>query len=317
MSFRLTISQRLWLGLGLILALFGAAHFVSVRATHTLDAALSGVVEDSEARNAAAYEMQIGLERMTRAALAVPEAAGPAQRKQLGDAQAGFQRTLSNYTALASTARSLKRAIDVRYARYNERVSALVEQADAHSHHLAAYEAHRRQGQALLQTLPRAWVARETPPPQAGAAARSLGRYLRDAGTVTPGREGADRSPGTGGSRRRLDAALSSYEAFARTAAERTWVASARRWLSRGDHQARAIVASEQAQRRVLAELIEQRDALDRLFRERIQPAARAELNQAVARASETAHDANLLVTRGLILALALGVLVAVATTGR
>jgi diguanylate cyclase (GGDEF)-like protein len=317
MSFRLTISQRLWVGLGLILALFGAAHFVSVRATHTLDAALSGVVEDSEARNAAAYEMQIGLERMTRAAQAVPEAAGPAQRKQLGDAQAGFERALSNYTALASTARSrsLKRAIDARYARYNERVSALVEQADAHSHHLADYAAHRRQGQALLQTLPRAWVARETPPPQAGAAARSLGRYLRDAGTLTPGREGADRSHGTGGSRRRLDAALSSYQAFARTAAERTWVASARRWLSRGDHQARAIVASERAQRRVLAELIEQRDALDRLFQERIQPAARAELNQAVARASETAHDANLLVTRGLILALALGVLVAVATT--
>jgi diguanylate cyclase (GGDEF)-like protein/PAS domain S-box-containing protein len=97
--------------------------------------------------------------------------------------------------------------------------------------------------------------------------------------------------------------------------AERNWAASARRWLAESDRQARAILASEQARRRALAELIEQREALDRLLDERIQPAARAELNQAVARASATAHDANLLVTRGLILALALGVLVAVATT--
>ena len=90
MPFRLTISQRLWLGLGLILALFGAAHFVSVRATHMLDAALSDVVEDGEARNAAAFEMQIALDRMTGSAQAIADAPGPAQREQLADAQAGF-----------------------------------------------------------------------------------------------------------------------------------------------------------------------------------------------------------------------------------
>jgi diguanylate cyclase (GGDEF)-like protein/PAS domain S-box-containing protein len=316
MPFRLTISQRLWLGLGLILALFGAAHFVSVRATHMLDAALSSVVEDSEARNAAAYEMQIALDRMTRAAQAVPSAPGP-ERERFADARAAFERALSRYATLASTdhSRVLKRDIDAHYARYNERVAALVEQTELRSHHLAGHEAHRRQGQALLQTFPRGWAARETPPPQAGAVPVALGRHLRDAGALPTAGEAADAASRIGASRRRLHAALGSYAAFARTAAERKWAADARRWLSHSDRHARAIVAVEQAQRRVLADMVEQRAAFDRLFQERIQPVARAELNRALASASASARDANLLVTRGLILALALGVLVAVATT--
>jgi hypothetical protein len=203
MPFRLTISQRLWLGLGLILALFGAAHFVSVRATHLLDAALSGVVEESEARNAAAYEMQIGLDRMTRAAQAVRDAPGPAQRKQLGEAQAGFERALSSYTALASTDRSrgLQRDIDQRYARYNERVAALVEQADAHSHHLAAYDAHRRQGHARDASAAsgrRGEIPRSLPPGcgRAHISARGRGRLAPDRRLAAPRGRGAEQLRG-------------------------------------------------------------------------------------------------------------------------
>ena len=41
--FRLSITHRLWLGLGLLLALFAAAALVSLRATHELDDTLSPI----------------------------------------------------------------------------------------------------------------------------------------------------------------------------------------------------------------------------------------------------------------------------------
>jgi diguanylate cyclase (GGDEF)-like protein/PAS domain S-box-containing protein len=314
---RLTISQRLWLGLGLILALFAAAHYVSVRATHSLDAVLSEAVEDSEARSAAAYEMQIALDRMTRAVQSVSDVHEPAQRKQLLEAQEGFERALSSYAAVASTdgSRGLHRDVERRYVRFKEHAAALIQQAGSHARRLAAYDAHQREGDALLRALPRVWAARESPRPHGNAVETALGRYFQVAGALTSEPEVADAWPRIDGARRRVDAALASYEAFARTGAERQWAASVHRWLAQGDRQGRAILAGERAQYRALADLGAQGDALERLLDERIHPAARTELNEAVARASATAHDANLLVTRGLLLALALGVLVAAATT--
>src|SRR5262245_39955338 len=53
---------------------------------------------------------------------------------------------------------------------------------------------------------------------------------------------------------------------------------------------------------------------LDDLLADSIQPAARAELAAAVEQASGIAHQANVLITRGLLLALLAGVLAAMAT---
>ena len=254
MPFRLTISQRLWLGLSLILALFAAAHFVSVRATQQLDVTLSEAVEDSEARSAASYEMQIALDRMTRALQSVSDVHDPNQREQLSDAQTGFSRALSRYAAFASTegSHSLHRDVERRYGRYNERVAALVRQVDEHGRRLAAYDAHQRRIETLVRALPRPLVSRDAPLPHAGAVEKALERYVQAASELTSG-DAAGAWPQIGVERRRVEAALASYEAFGRTKPERDWAADVREWLTESDRQARAILPGERTQQRALA----------------------------------------------------------------
>src|SRR5207344_1193471 len=92
-----------WLGLGLILALFCAADLVSLRATYLLDAALSSLVHDGEARSAAAYEMKRNLQQAARALHLYSQDRDPKQRGRFKDAEAGFNRALEEYRALAST----------------------------------------------------------------------------------------------------------------------------------------------------------------------------------------------------------------------
>ena len=52
--FHLSITLRIWLGLGLLLALFAAAALVSLRATHVLDDTIASLVVQGDARTGAA-----------------------------------------------------------------------------------------------------------------------------------------------------------------------------------------------------------------------------------------------------------------------
>ena len=86
--FRLSITQRLWLGLGLLLALFAAAALVSLRATDELDDTLSHLVSDGDARTGAAYEMNINLDGTARGRrLSAEPRTGAARANQGGAGQ--------------------------------------------------------------------------------------------------------------------------------------------------------------------------------------------------------------------------------------
>src|SRR5262249_10342665 len=74
------------------------------------------------------------------------------------------------------------------------------------------------------------------------------------------------------------------------------------------------IVALRDAELRLLAQVGLVETQLVALLEAGMQPAARAELARAVETTSRAAHDANLSITRALLLALALGGLAAVAT---
>jgi diguanylate cyclase (GGDEF)-like protein/PAS domain S-box-containing protein len=305
---RFTISQRLWLGLSLILALFAAAHFVSVRATQALDAALSGVVEGSEARNATVYEMRLALERATRAAQAYLDETSAARRAQVTGALLTFENALASYATLAATqdSRELAEAAAGDYGRYERAVAAILRAQDAQARRLAAHAEHLRYGEKLARTLPQSWGAREPAPAQWRGLGKALEEFLRASDASAAQAETA---------RHKLEVALASYETSAHNAAEREWVDTARAWLDEADRQRRALAAGAGMQRRLLSDLLARRDTLDRTLDERVQPAARAELDRAIVQASAAADEANELVTRGLLIALGLGALLAIATT--
>jgi diguanylate cyclase (GGDEF)-like protein/PAS domain S-box-containing protein len=112
----------------------------------------------------------------------------------------------------------------------------------------------------------------------------------------------------------RFDAALNQYQKSAMERAERTWAQAAADWYTAVAREAEAIVAAHAIEQRSLAQFTGAARKLDDLLAGSIQPAARAELAAAVEQASAIAHHANTLITRGLLLALLLGALAALAT---
>jgi diguanylate cyclase (GGDEF)-like protein/PAS domain S-box-containing protein len=317
---RLTITQRLWIGLGLTLGLFLAADLVSLRATHVLDATLSSLVHDAERRSAAAYEMKVALADLSRGVQGYLQERSATQRNLAKAGQTGFERALQRYRELGSTehSRGLGEQALERYSRYQAQADMLVGLKDAQGARLLAYDAHKRRGPDLLRDMPPVdWPARQSPPMDKRMAAQALATELVATSRNLEHRlknRPAAMEAALRAEERMVAASLDRYRAQADSAGQREWVARASQWVAEGSGQAAAIMRAERVQRQALAELIGLRGALEQLLDEGIQPAARAELTAAMDRASGTAHEANVLITRGLLLALLLGVVVAVAT---
>jgi diguanylate cyclase (GGDEF)-like protein/PAS domain S-box-containing protein len=318
---KLTVSQRLWLGLGVILALFTAADLVSLRASHRLDATLASLVDSGAQRSEAAAAMSFHLDEMSRAVQQHMGHRQPRQRVRLERSRADFEQALRSYRQLATTERGRAFAEQAaeRYARVKRQLDTVMQLEDRQAARISDYNAHRRLGQGLLETMPGSVsVARGASSVYQRKAAQQLAAHvssrtgefeldLRARNDELAARLYRERHT--------FSAALSQYLAVADGRAEREWAARADRWFTDSSGQALAIVEAESAQRKGWREFTALRDGLVRMLGESIQPAARAELAAAVERASKTSRDANTLITRGLLVALGLAVLVALATS--
>jgi diguanylate cyclase (GGDEF)-like protein/PAS domain S-box-containing protein len=320
-SLPLTVTQRLWLGLGVIVALFAAANLVSLRATRELDQTLSGLVARADARAAAAYDMKIHLADIRRALADGFERQEPAQRARARAAQAGFESALSRYRESISgdDSRDLAQRAEKGYGTLAARARELDRLIAERARKLGELASHQRTEEALLQAMPNPPVAGRDAAP---VAMRSAVSDLRAA--FEPGAAPAEwliKTP-PDIARARLEAhrqrvadALSRYRRVASSTAERDWAAMAERWHVQRDELTAAVVGAAQAAQDALARAQRSSNALEALLDERLQPAAKAELTASLEGASATAHRANGLMINGLLLALLLAVLVALATS--
>jgi diguanylate cyclase (GGDEF)-like protein/PAS domain S-box-containing protein len=311
---RLSITSRLWLGLGMLLAVFAAAALVSLRATHELDDTLAHLVTEGDARTGAAYEMNLHLDAIARALdsyLDVPEAV---QRDRIKTAQGKFEQALQDYKGLTSEAegRSIAQHLTEAYGRYRKQTDEVIRLNESQMSRLAAYDARRRDVASLLGSIPEpAWSPRGAPPAQKRAAVQGASEALQHTPSASDLRaDDADDRVET--ARRAFADALSQYQKFADAPAEQEWAQRAQRWNAELLRQSAAIFSSQQALERARTRLQSVRRRLDEVLESSVQPAAKAELKAAMDKASGTAHRANVLITRGLLLALALGVLAAV-----
>jgi HAMP domain-containing protein len=318
-SFVLTLTQRLWLGLGVIVVLFAAADLVSLRATRELDATLTGLVARADARAAAAHDMKVNLAEMGRAL------AGDFERQALGQhvraSQNGFQRALARYqeSSAGDESRGLARQAAQGYAAVNTRARELDRLLRERTRRLAELAAHQGTQQALLQAIPRpAITGRDTVP----LAVRGVVSDLRSA--LQPSTElphSLLRTPPDlvrarlGADQQRLADTLSRYRRVASGVVEREWAGMVERCHAERLARTTAVLDAVQAAQSGLARAQRATAALDALLDDRLQPAAKAELTQALDGASATAHRANALMTHGLLLALLLAVLAAMATS--
>jgi len=318
---KLTISQRLWLGLGVILLLFGAADLVSFRASHQLDSALGGLVDRGGQRNDAAFAMGAQLEEMSRAAQQYMGRHQPRQRERFMAAREAFEEALRRYRALASTdnSRALSEQTTWLYAQLRLKLDETLQLEERQAERIATYRSHRQLAKASIDAMPNSVDAgrgAETSYQHAPANEVAAHVFSRAKGAELDLRaRSADLVARLKGERQALERAIERYRKVAFLPHERKWAAQVDRWFTEDTDMALAIVTAEGIQRQRWDEVVALRDVLAQLLRHSIQPAARAELAAAVERASATSHEAHGLITRGLLLALGLAVLVALATS--
>ncbi len=317
---RLTIAQRLWLGLGLILGLFAFADLISLWSANRVDATLYTLVKSGEERRGAGDEMRSSLAAIAEAVQRYSNDRDPRQRTSLEKAEKAFEQALSNYETFTSTerSRSLAQETSERYTTLKRQAHDLIGLEDAQAKALISLAAHQHKVESLLGRMPEpAAPSRESPPVQRRVIGKELSTKLRAAARglgdriQVPGK-GLEREL----ARERTDfkVVFRRYKSLAETRAERSWATAAASWYAETNKQAGAILEADPVRQRALDELMAARRRLDDFLAESIQPAARAELAAAVESASGTAHQANLLITRGLLVALVLGGLAAFAT---
>ena len=312
---RFTITQRLWLGLGLLLALFAAADLVSLRATHVLDDTLSHLVSDSDARTGAAYEMNLQLDALAHTVESYVQSANPGERERIKAAQAKFERGLTRYQSLASEAqnRTIATELAEAYTRYRRQIEQVIRLTEAQTGRLSTFEVYRRDATRLLQEIPQpAWVARGAPLAQKRDASRAMTGAIQGT-TSADDLRAEDAQQRLGAATRAFAQALAQYQRSADTFREREWAQAVERWYAGVNKQATAVLVSQAALGRSTARLQTLRRKLDDVLDNGVHPAAKAELKAAMDKASGTVHQANVFVTRGLLIALVLGVLAALA----
>ncbi len=315
---RWSTTQALWLGLTVLLALFAGAHFLTLRAARSVDTALFDLAGDVASRGAAAYQMKLGLDGMTQASLAY--SGKPTARAQVTRAEAQVERAFQAYGALASaeSSRLLAQQAGYAYKRYRRHVHQLIQLTDEQFARRADGSGLQQELQRLVADLPVTWSSRAVPSVRKRSAVSALSQGLRQLHAAL----GVDTVQQIEGNAQRLahaqqaaGKALSEYRSLAESPEERRWATRAGRLLARCDGEREAASGTSALRQAALKNLIASRQALDRLLDEGVQPAARAEAQTAAQSLLNSARGAGRLIQYGLLAALMLAVLLALAAS--
>jgi PAS domain S-box-containing protein len=316
----LTIAQRLWLGLALILGLFASADLISLWAARKVDLTLYDLVRTGEERRNAGYDMRDSLAAVLSAVQTYASTGLPQQRNAIGQAESVFLQALAHYQAVALTQRSqtFSQTTTTGFNAVKGEAQRVIALADQQAHALDTLSTHQRTVDALLRKMPAVVApARQSPPMRKRLIARALEDELRLAARPLAERikvAGGALKGQLSGERAAFASTLMSYRSLAETAAERAFANAAGTWYSTNLRAAQSIVQSAADTQRALVILSATAQALDIHLATALQPNARAELSAAVEKASGIAHHANTLISRGLLLALVLGALAAMIT---
>ena len=317
---KLTIAQRLWLGLGLIMAFFAIADLISLRAANSVDVALKTLVSSGDERRGAGFDMRTELAAMVAASQHYLKDRDPTQRARVNKSEKAFEQALGSYksTAAAERSRALGVQVDKAYARFKHDNREVMRLKDVRAVARTTLAAHQGRIDALLSAMPLgSSPARQSPFSPNGTQINPLEGALRAAAFDVESRMQADGEAferRMAGDRALLDTALAQYKKAAKTPSERIWAEQAERWSVELTRSVGAFLKADALYERGLDQAKTSATRLEDILIESIQPAARAELAAAVEQASGIAHHANVLITRGLLLALLLGALAAIAT---
>jgi len=311
---QLSVAQRLWFGLLLLLGLFAIADLVSLDAARDVDRTLNEILLPGDERRDVGYEMRANLSKLAERVDAYVEQGRLSERASIEKAQTDFEYSLDRYKDLAQTeaGRQLAQKVSSEYERLLLTVADLVKLQSTRTATRATMAALQGEIQEILAAR-RTHTAGRASPDGAQDAGTEVEREmlamvaLLRAGHRTDASELAAR-------RDRFLKAIGRIRSPSFGASDRAWLDNLQRRHLQATKALRTIREVEIEQERLRAHLDARVASLDALLADAVQPAARADILASVAHASRIAHEANAMITRSLIIAFLLGTAVAWAT---
>lgn len=317
---RVSIAQRLWLGLAIIWGLFVVADLISLSAANRVDQALETLVSAGDERRGAGYDMRSELAAIVRAVQGYAKERDPEQLARLNKSQQAFERALDSYTHASTETLSRTLALRVKksYAGFKRQCGELLRLSDARATALSALKAHQQTVNALLRSMPvpippARQSATVSTAPQTKELEQSLTAASRDL-LARMEEEGEAFELNLENRRRLFLASLERYQGSTQTPIERAWANKAGLWYAGLTDKWTVFSNIDAMYEDKTSQLIATARRIEDSLTANIQPAARAELAAAVEHASGIAHQANVQITRGMLAALTLGALAAIAT---
>jgi PAS domain S-box-containing protein len=311
---KLSVANRLRIGLALLLALLAAGYVLALRQPVPDANRVKIELTQSENERSALAQMRAAADAMRAEVEAFARDRDAAREDAFREADQRFDAALKQFTdgAVREEQRRVAREIGERYARYREQGEALFRVPPERDNVAPFYDYQQRTLKALLADLP--------PVPPSRVSGRTqrkqdLVQQLREAlreradAFATPPPAGAalpDVQP--------LAAHVARYQAFADTNAERAWGERAARALREAEGQAAAIAAAARPRDLPIGEVQAANAALQAFLGQQVRGPSAAELSALLDQVRLDARRARARLADALLGLLVAGVVVALAT---
>ncbi len=298
----LTVSQKLWLGFGVLLLLLLAGGIVIELSTRTIDANLKEITEIEEPESAAAFEMETNISDTGFAVIAYHHDRDPAYLARIEDNAADFAHFQQQYEDLTLQDEnvaelSLSARIDEGFTEFSSLARDLIVLADLQFEKTGLFRQNLEQTAVFLSERTQSPIDPSDPDSNsklhaihemeisANGVARELADYLRTHDTQYAQRAQEEREE--------FERFLTMYESLGLSSQERQWADGLHSVCVDCLALAQEIVDLDEAEELAIANLVQLQTDLDVLFADEIRAVAQAELAEAKADAERSVDFAQ------------------------
>jgi PAS domain S-box-containing protein len=314
MKIRLTIAQRLWIGLGLLLSLLAAAYVLALHMVSAPVAPPARPADGVQERRAAAAEMRARFREVHQSVAGYLAGRESGQLESRKVAESRYDTALANYRkhGAAADSQALAQQVTDLYTRYKAQADEAVGAADALAARQAALAASAGELRRVAAFMPPATAAkgrlrsakkRETHKALATQLAEHANAFAQANGPVEPAKGDS------------IGALLKRYNGLVDTRVERAWVQQAQRVTAQSESHLAALASATGTLERATAETSRVQRELEALLTRVAQSTAATDSTPVPERGTGRLRASGELLSNGLLLALVLGVLIALATS--
>jgi PAS domain S-box-containing protein len=310
---RLSLANRLRIGLALMLALMVAGYLLALRQAPPDASGFTRALARSEAAQRGVAAMQSSTDAIRGAVDAFTRDADAKHLQSVAEADAQFAAGLKRYgAALGRDGQALVAQLSERQGAYTAQAKELLNPTTPQEHAKAFVEYQQRTLHALLTDLPEATAAHgSSRSERKHEASLQVRRALEERAAYY---KQAEEPKGAMPDTQELSGIIARYQAFADTPAERAWAERATRALRDASQQAGAIATADRNRAAALEKLQAAQEALQAVLTSSAQKASGPDLSAPLEQANQAVRLAQARFADVLLLLLGAALLVALLT---